>query len=200
MRLFLFGLLTLAACDSDTTDTDIDTDTSADTSADTDTTADTDIDTDTLGETDGVQSSIDASSSAQWVYYDLETLSVTTPSDPTDSTEWDLAFQQFSVIVNGGVNGTGGVQALVLDGQHGDFGSNGDDVPQTGWTTDETDATVFNGWYNYDGATHVISPADKLFYIQTVEGATFELRIVDYYDADENPHLYTLETALRDSE
>lgn len=194
MRLFLFGLLTLAACDGDTTDTDMDTDTSVDTSADTDTTADTDVDTDTLGETDGVESSVDASSSSEWAYFDLDTLSVVT----SDSADWDLAFQQFSVIVNGGVSGSGGVEAVVLDGQHADFGTVS--VPDSGWTTDETDAMVFNGWYNYDGATHVITPGDKLYFVQTGEGAVYELRIVDYYDADANPHLYTVETALRSAE
>ncbi len=53
---------------------------------------------------------LNARSPDQWVYFDLETFSVVIPQNPQNDTVWDVAFQRFKIKINGGVNGSGGVE------------------------------------------------------------------------------------------
>lgn len=192
MRLVLLAFAALTACDSSS---DADMDDSG--TSGTETTEDNDTTPDTRGETDGTQTQVDASSAEQWVYFDLETLSVISPATPTDSDDWDLAFRQFTIITNGGVNGTGGVEVAAFEGLYNDFGGYGDAIPPHGWASDSADAGMFDDWYDYDHVSHIVSPADMLYFVSTVEGSTYEVRILDYYDDNDVPHSITLETALR---
>lgn len=52
---------------------------------------------------------LDATSATDFAYLSLETGSVVSVSNPSSSTEWDIAFRRFSVKLNGGVAGPGGV-------------------------------------------------------------------------------------------
>ena len=66
---------------------------------------------------------VNASSSADFAYMSLANGgSVVTPSDPSASTEWHLAFRRFGVRLNGGVAGPGTVVGHNL-GTHADLAS-----------------------------------------------------------------------------
>ena len=198
MRLFTLCALVLAACDGDS-DTDLDLDTNVDTEADTST--DSEVDTDVMVVGDGTAYTLDVSDSASWVYFDLDTGAEVTPADPADASDWDLAFQQFTVHVNGGSNGTGGVEVVALNGEYNAWGSYGDGYPESGWATDsDTTGAVMSGWYSYDSTTHVVSPGDVRYFVRSTEGDVYELRILDYYDEQDNPHVMTFETAIRPGE
>ena len=129
---------------------------------------------------------IDATSETAWTYLDLETAAVVTPDDPTDSTAWDLGFQRFLVAINGGVSGSGGMEAARLEGV--DYNDEVD-LPTSGWVTDEPDADddgeperALDDWYDYDAAAHALTPKDLLFLLKSVEGDAYKLQFVDYYD------------------
>ena len=135
---------------------------------------------------------VNATADEDWIYIDLEAapdLKVF-PETPEDSTEWDIAFQRFKLMTNGGVSGTGGVRGIRMAEQS--FAALAQ-APASGYGVDSEDSpdedtivdTVFLGplpWFDYDGGTHILSPADAIYVVQSVEGNYFKVRILDYYD------------------
>lgn len=132
-----------------------------------------------------VHSTIDATDEAAWIRLDLETGAQV--DDSPDSDAWDLAFQRYNVALNGGVSGSGGMSAIVLmDAALDDVTA----VPSGPWLTDLPDGDdhgdepdyVTAGWYDYDFATHVLTPRPIVYVVKSVEGNAFALQIVAYYD------------------
>ncbi|HWB77950.1 MAG TPA: HmuY family protein [Nannocystaceae bacterium] len=130
-----------------------------------------------------VHSTIDATDEAAWVRLDLETRAQVDESDDG----WDLAFSRFNVALNGGVSGDGGMEAVLLDGVALDDVTS---IPSGPWVTDVADGDdhgddpdyVTAGWYDYDFATHVLTPRPIVYVVKSVEGNAFALQIVAYYD------------------
>ena len=131
---------------------------------------------------------VDSSDSTTWIYFSLNDGTVVTPENPEDSTEWDLKFQRYTIGVNGGVNGTAGVQIMIQEGTYDTY----IDIvalPEDGvWITDEEDADAdgnpeyaFASWYDYDLSTHSLSPKNQVYFVQNTIG-TYKFRIVDYYN------------------
>jgi hypothetical protein len=126
---------------------------------------------------------VDASSMSDWIYLDLDAGAEVDADDAT----WDLAFQRFLIIVDGGVSGDGGVEVAILDG--GDFAGM-TAAPADGWITDAADGDdegeepdlALGGWYAYDPATHVLSPNDLVYVVRSNDGAYAKLQMLDYYD------------------
>jgi hypothetical protein len=134
---------------------------------------------------------VDATDPETWIYFSFESGSQVTPSDPASSAEWDLGFQRFHIISNGGVSGTGGAAIAVVSDQPFDAVSV---PPSEGYLTDQPDNddddTAVNsafesgdGWYDYDPATNRLSPYPNVYVVQTPSGAHFKLEILDYYDS-----------------
>jgi heme-binding HmuY-like protein len=133
---------------------------------------------------------VDAANPDTWVYFSFDSGSQVTPPDPASSDEWDLAFQRFHIISNGGVSGTGGAAIAIVSGQPFDAVTV---APSDGYVTDQPDTddddTVVNsafesgdGWYDYDPATNRLSPYPNVYVVQTPSGDHFKLEILDYYD------------------
>lgn len=106
------------------------------------------------------------------------------------STKWHLGFRGTAIIVNGGTSGPGACQAQLVNGIFDDYKN----APTEGYKSDN--GTVWaiphsatNGWYNYDGGTHIISPkAGVIILLKTGEGHYAKMEITSYYkDAPANP-------------
>jgi len=123
----------------------------------------------------GMRTSIDASSYADFVHLDLDTGLEVDSSDAS----WDLRFQRFAIELNGGASGTGGVEAVVLDGASFDATSA---APADGYVTDTAEADVFATWYEYDEGTHVLTPLAKVYVVRTTEDATYAIAMTGYYN------------------
>ncbi len=136
---------------------------------------------------------IDASSMDVWIYYNLETQKVVTPANPADSTEWDLAFQRFKVMSNGGSSGTGGVEVAqvlatacndLLDAPSNGYlidaadGSDEGDVPDYAMSFGPSSET---GPWGYDPMTHQLFDSGSVFVVKSVEGNYFKLDFFEYY-------------------
>lgn len=140
---------------------------------------------------DATLTRVDATDDARWVYFDCDTGAEVSPEDPTNSDAWDLAFQRFRVISNGGVSGTGGVIVAPLPGAAFD---DIDEAPTDGWVNDRLDSdddddtdrdSAFLGeatWYDYDDGGHTLSPNDVVYVVRATGGAYYKLRFVGYYD------------------
>ena len=126
---------------------------------------------------------IDASSTLEWVYFDIDSGEVATAD-----AGWDLAFQRSNIMVNGGISGTGDVSVSVLPGV--DFGSL-TQAPSAGYETDEANPDdvdnpeyVFaadGGWYDYDVTTHTLTARDRIYIVKSTDGGWFKVKFEDYY-------------------
>ena len=134
---------------------------------------------------------VDASDMAAWRYFSFATGSEVVPADPATSADWDLAFQRFHILSNGGVTGGSGAAIAVVSGQaFADVSA----APADGYLEDAADGddddtiseSAFSdgdGWYAYDPATNRLSPYPNVYVVRTGSGAFFKLAILDYYDA-----------------
>lgn len=128
---------------------------------------------------------VDSTSMTAWTYVDLETGAEAAISDP-----WDLRFQRFHILSNGGVTGSGGVMIAPVTGT---TLAQLTAPPASGYVADAADGngdgvadSAFeqgDGWYSYDPASHVLTPQPVVWIIKTDGGATLALEIVSYYDA-----------------
>ena len=104
--------------------------------------------------------------------------------------------------MNGGVSGTGGVEIMPLGGEYNSFDSV--TLPIEGeWLTDEEDLDgdekpeyAFDSWFDYDMATHVLSPADIVYIVHSVEDNYFRFRVLDYYSSQGNSGYMSIEFDL----
>ncbi|MBI2378253.1 MAG: HmuY family protein [Deltaproteobacteria bacterium] len=145
---------------------------------------------------------VDASSESDWVYLDLESLREVIVPDRLSSGDWDLAFQRYRILTNGGVSGARGMEGAPLPGA---AFADVTIAPDSGWIEDrpdgedtDTDAdTVLNsahatsatGWYTYDADRHLLSPARVVYVVKSVESGYFAIEPVAYYsDVGEAGH------------
>lgn len=117
------------------------------------------------------------------------------------SNKWDVAFKATTIITNGGTSGIGQGGSVVLSGIFDEI----NEVPASSAFVQDTKTVLAiptgsgKGWYNYDGATNIISPiAGKVFLIKTGEGKYAKMEILSYYkgtpakpDASSSSRYYT---------
>ena len=115
----------------------------------------------------------------------------------TTGDNWDVAFRATSILINGGVAASGqpartGVGAAsVVTGVFANITSAPADnlFTQDSATGNAIVTGSGNGWYNYNGATNVVSPiAGKVIVVKTHDGKYAKMEILSYYqDAPANP-------------
>ena len=139
---------------------------------------------------------IDASRKGAWVYLDLDTGAQAT--DAALLGGWDLALSRFDVKLNGGVSDTGEVQAAVLPSARFDALTG---APTAGWDSDRADgadddarpdylaSSRETGWWDYDGASHKLTPRAHVYVIRSDAGSFYKLVVRSYSNrADSSGH------------
>lgn len=117
-------------------------------------------------------------SATRTTYVNLTTGTVVEPSDPTHSTEWDLAFVGYDVLTNGGISGPGGGKAFgPLDVSYFAFPDEPVDVP---FLIADAAGGVFLRWYAYDGSNHTLYSRYHLYGLRS-GGQLYKLQILGYY-------------------
>jgi hypothetical protein len=134
---------------------------------------------------------VDASDAEVWVYFSFISGGQVIPLDASSSSDWDLGFQRFHIISNGGASGSGGAAVALLAEQSFEGVLS---APAGGYVPDQPDGddsdsvvdSVFeagDGWYAYDETTNRLSPRANVYVVRTARGAHYKLAILDYYDA-----------------
>jgi len=103
------------------------------------------------------------------------------------SSNWDIGFNGTTILVNNTTSGPGTASAQVVSGIFDEIVN----APENGYLTDDKTSVPVtyaipkgsgNGWYNYDGATNVISPiAGRVIVVKTSEGKYAKMEILSYY-------------------
>lgn len=138
---------------------------------------------------------VDASSSRGWIFFDFSRGSVVEDPGPT---EWDLAFQRFHIVANGGsgFDGRGGL----LDLGAVPFDSVGV-VPADGYVASESGRDTTNvatsEWYDYSFTSHLLTPRPRTYAVRTADGRYAKLEVVGYYCPGARPGCMTFRYAYQ---
>lgn len=132
---------------------------------------------------------VDASSSSEWIFFDFSRGSVVDDPAPT---EWDLAFQRFYIVANGGEGfpGRGGLR---------DLGPVPFDsvkvVPADGYVASEAGTDTTNAataeWYDYSFTSHLLTPRPRTYAVRTADRRYAKLEVVGYYCPGARPGCLT---------
>ncbi|WP_209330151.1 HmuY family protein [Lunatimonas salinarum] len=108
----------------------------------------------------------------------------------SESGNWDIGFKGTTIIVNGGISGSGNAQGTVVTGVFDEI----DVVPASAtFISDGTEGLAIptgsgNGWYNYNFQTHIVSPIPgRVLLFKTNAGNYAKVEILSYYE--NNPPL-----------
>lgn len=140
---------------------------------------------------------VNATDDQRWIYFAPGAPEAVEPELPEMSSSWTLGFRRFHIKMNGGVSGTGGVELVVItdvpfaditqapaDGYIADMpdiAEDEDDLPQYPLSTGDTK------WFDYNPATHVLTPNQTVYIVRSVEGDYFKMRVTGYYDDAGSP-------------
>ncbi len=165
--IFLSGFL--AACSSGGT---------------TDPPADSSLFTEDDSETGGFTTTVEAGGrySTKVIYFSFADGEEHFPSEPSDSGDWDLSFRFAWIQLNGGSNGTGGVELMAIDfAEYLDF----EIAPSGEYLTDAPSALAFDdgqGWYRYFMGTDTWAINDRIYVVKARDGRYYKLRVVTFLD------------------
>ena len=139
---------------------------------------------------DVVSFTIDATSREAWAYFSLAKGDTVEVADPLNSMDWDLGFQRTTVILNGGISGSGKGAAVLLKDVEFDQVK---EAPAAGYAVDSDQnlaivAQSEEGWYIYTGPpNHWILPLEKrVFVVQAADGTFAKVRFIGYYKDNDN--------------
>ena len=115
----------------------------------------------------------------EFAYFDFSTGSVVESPGPLG---WDLAFQRYTILANGGPNfaGRGGILDLGITSL-----DSLTTVPTNGYAVNTGGREVTNPaiarWYEYSWTSHVLSPKPNVFAVRTADGRYAVFQILSYY-------------------
>lgn len=122
-------------------------------------------------------------------YFDFSSGSQVQPMNPESSLEWDIAFSRFTLAINGGASGSGACAAFYAYTELTDPTDIEGFVAQPEFAQTFPDAygSALSEWYDYNGATHELTPKDAVYLVRTAT-AVYKLAIESYYgDVDGQP-------------
>jgi hypothetical protein len=106
------------------------------------------------------------------------------PNTDSITNKWDVAFRGTTILINGGTSGTGQGSGSILNGIFDEI----KEIPVSAIFLQDTKTVLAiptgsgKGWYNYDGASNIISPiAGKVLLIKTGDGKYAKMEILSYY-------------------
>jgi len=124
-------------------------------------------------------------------YFDFSTGNQVTPSDPANSTDWDISISDYEVRQNSGPNGIGNCATFQA------YTQMSDPTDLAGLTEHPAGSpmfpdfisSIFNGsltddaqlWYDYDGTTHTLSSKSHVYLVKTDDSTVFKMQIDGYY-------------------
>ena len=121
-------------------------------------------------------------SGPHFTFYNITTGQIVPLSDSATA-NWDIAFRSTTILTNSGTSGPGTVQSQVVASDFAALTT----APSNGYKSDAVTGKAIttgsgNGWYNYDGATNIISPlAGRTIAVQLATGGFAKVQILSYY-------------------
>lgn len=131
----------------------------------------------------------DIDANGKWAYFSLKTGEIVSPAD-SNSTKWDLAFNNLRIVTNSGSGGPGNGGAIRLDLPFEDVKI----APSEGYVQESATTAAIptgsgNGWYVYNPMANLITPIpNRTFVVRTGDGHHYaKVRILSYYQGNPVP-------------
>tara|TARA_B100000586_G_C20076313_1_gene413234 strand:+ start:170 stop:838 length:669 start_codon:yes stop_codon:yes gene_type:complete len=122
---------------------------------------------------------VDGREVGDYAYFDFSSGSVVESPGPLG---WDLAFQRFTILANGGPNfaGQGGILDLGITSL-----DSVTTVPTNGYEVNRSGSDVSNAatarWYEYSWTSNLLSPKPNVFAVRAADGRYAVFQILSYY-------------------
>lgn len=131
----------------------------------------------------------DGTGTGHYTFFSLKN-NVIVPLSDSATTQWDVAFNSTTLLVNSGTSGPGDAAVQIYTGIFNDL----TEAPADGYRQDSALENAIptgsgNGWYNYNSTTHVVSAIPgRVLVFKTAQGKYAKMEIVSYYkDMPANP-------------
>ena len=140
----------------------------------------------------GQTQSVSINVGSNTVYFDFSSGQVVTPSDPRNSTAWDIGFSNYNIMTNSGPNGSGSCFAFpAYDGL-------GDPTDIDSFTAQDSQAPMFpdfiksvfnqtlstdveeDNWYSYSETDNILTSRSYVYLIKT-DTAYYKMQVDSYY-------------------
>jgi hypothetical protein len=149
---------------------------------------------DRLDEEDPFQTTTVDASGDDWAYFSFAQKEQILVENALESGDWDLGFLRFQIKINGGVSGKVGLKIALADKTYDEL-THVKQVPAGAtYVTDKMGThplndpglaflTLEGGWYDYDFTTHIVTPKDRVYVIDT--GRLFyKMQLLEYTGGD----------------
>jgi hypothetical protein len=134
------------------------------------------------GTIDGTAGGLSQAADNPYIYVDLRTGAKVdiTDLDAYSSQTWDIALKRASLRSNGGDSGPGMRSVSIVTGATtlDDFA---DAECQYLQIPGGEPNSAFGEWYDYDDATHIVTPKVEVYVFERGDGTHTALRVIDYY-------------------
>lgn len=145
------------------------------------------------------ETTIDATGSDQFAYYSFSSRDTVDLTDEQagNSTAWDIGFKRSTVILNGGVSGSGTVAGVDLaaigNADSTDFIGFNDPlvVGDSDWMSDSYDLLV-DDWYSYDPNSHTLNLTDYVYIMKDAAGNYVKFQVVGMEGNGAPPNMGTV--------
>ncbi|MCP4293305.1 MAG: hypothetical protein GY780_15885 [bacterium] len=117
----------------------------------------------------------------EWVYMSFADGEVEV-TDPATETNWDLRFKFYTIQLNGGFNGSAGVEIAYVDGV--EF-ADATTVPTEGYVTDADGDDAFKtdgGWYTYNPQTHETVLNGRIWFVHLPDDSYLKMELDNLSD------------------
>lgn len=154
----------------------------------------------TSGTIDATAGGLSASADNPYLYLDLVSGTRVDIDDVAALTSdaWDIALKRSSLRLNSGDSGTGNRELAVVQGTSLDAVTA---APASGYGIDDFASddcelqtipggeplSAFGEWYDYDPATHVVTPKGEVYVVRRADGTSVAIRFDTYYGDSANP-------------
>jgi hypothetical protein len=117
------------------------------------------------------------------IYVDFSTGAITDPTDPGNSTDWDLEFNNYEVHQNASMFGPGQCGTYEVWQDQTDPTDyyetpSAPTAPQAYFA--DSFGSVMANWYNYDGDTHILTSKNHVYAVR-IGDHYYKLQIISYY-------------------
>ncbi len=144
------------------------------------------------------ETTVNASNASEFIHYSFarKDTVILTPAQAETDTSWNIAFKRSSVILNGGVSGSGDDAGIDLataghaDSTNfagfSDLGSIGSD-----WVSDSYNM-IIDEWYSYNPQTHALSPTQNVYIMKDATGNYVKFQVISMVNPGMPPNMGTV--------
>jgi hypothetical protein len=118
------------------------------------------------------------------IFIDFSAGSTIADTDKDTDTNWDLLFDGYTAMVNGGVSGPGSCGVYPIYEEESDYGSIADVPADMGasYPADSFDSAM-SSWWSYDGQNHTVNATNRIYLVNTGD-LVYKVQILGYYEPD----------------